>query len=387
MQQNNPTVLLATGTMNAGGTETLIMEILRHQTGRVRNVLLLHYQGQIQNGMFDEEIRSLGIEIVYIPSVGDLGINGYCKKFKEVVDALGGADIIHSHLNASGGIICKAAKMAGIKHRICHCHADIRFKGSRIANMKSELSLQIQRLLFVNRYATDFWACSHEAWVRLFYPWKKEVVIPNMIDVQKYLSSSAEKDVAKVAIGLEGKLVVGSVGRVARIKNYELALKAVAILNKQGIEIHYVCYGRFDANKDVYCAELLALAEKFEITDKIHFMGNTTNVARDIKSFDVFMMPSTTEGFGMAAIEAQAAGIPSLLSTGVPRIVDVELGLAKFLDLDPKIWAEEIEKMVQEAHQSHLIPHTRIIEAFDKKGYNSVSMVRTIEDKYIELCR
>ena len=120
-------------------------------------------------------------------------------------------------------------------------------------------------------------------------------------------------------------------GRVARIKNYELILKAIAILNKQGCETHFVCYGRFDAQKDAYCKELQQLSDSLGITDKVHFKGNTINVTHDIKAFDVFLMPSITEGFGMAAIEAQAAGIPTLLSIGIPRIVDVGLGLVKFM--------------------------------------------------------
>ncbi len=382
--QHKLTILIATGIMNAGGTETLIMEILRHETKRVRNVLLLHYHGQIQKGMFDDEIRELGIEILYIPSIRDLGISGYCRKFKEVVNNLGGVDIIHSHLNASGGIICKAAKMAGIKHRICHCHADIRYKGSELQKLKSELSLQVQRLLFVNRYANHFWACSHEAWKRLFYPWKKEVVIPNMIDVWKYLSTSEQKLQAKKEIGLENKFVVGSVGRVARIKNYELAIYATAQLNNKGKETYFVCYGRFNAKSDAYYLELMQLVDKLNVKDKILFMGNTTNVAHDIKAFDVFLMPSTTEGFGMAAIEAQAAGLPTLLSTGVPRIVDVELGLASFLPIEVDTWANKIEKC-RDVKLGE-ISHKAIIRAFDKRGYNSVTMVREIENKYLDIC-
>ena len=384
--QNKPTVLIATGTMNAGGTETLIMEILRHQTGRVRNVLLLHYQGHIQEGMFDDEIKALGVEMLYIPSVGDLGIRGYCRKFKEVVCSLGRVDIIHSHLNASGGVICMAAKMAGIKHRICHCHADIRFKGSRLQNLKSEILLQLQRLLFVNRYANHFWACSHEAWRRLFYPWKNEVVIPNMIDVEKYLSTKEQKVLAKAAIGMDNKFIVGSIGRVARIKNYELAIKAIAQLNDDGVEIHFVCYGRFDADNDAYCQELLQLAEDLNIVDKVHFMGNTANVACDIKAFDVFLMPSTTEGFGMAAIEAQAAGIPTLLSVGIPHVVDVELDLVKFLPLKPELWAKTVSDELAKIGNLHPIDHDLILSAFNKCGYNSVTMVREIENKYLDIC-
>lgn len=383
MDLHKPTVLIATGIMNAGGTETLIMEMLRHQTGRMHYILMIHCQGDIPKGIFDDEIRLLGVEMAYIPSVGSLGIKGYCRKFKEIVDSFGQVDIVHSHLNANGGIICMAAKRAGIKHRISHCHADICFKGSTISKVKNELSLQVLRL-YVNYYSNHFWACSHAAWKRLFYPWKKEVVIPNMINAEKYLSFPEDKEKAKSAIGLEGKFIVGSIGRVARIKNYELALKAVALLNQQGHETHFICYGRFDAEIDKYCAELLALSQSLKIADKVHFMGNTNHVAEVIKAFDVFLMPSTTEGFGMAAIEAQAAGIPTLLSDGVPRIVDIEVGLAMFLPIsNAQIWSDAII----EGKDIERPSNQRILEGFNKKGYNSVAMVREIENKYIELCQ
>lgn len=381
--QDLPTVVIATGVMNAGGTETLIMEMLRHRTGWVRYVMMIHYQGVIPVGIYDEEIRRMGVEMVYIPSVGALGVNGYCRKFKEVVAEIGRVDIVHSHLNANGGIICMAAKKAGICHRISHCHADIRFKGSRFQNLKSELSLQVLRL-YVNHYSNHFWACSHAAWKRLFYAWKREVVIPNMINVEAYLSSPSEKEVAKAAVGMENKFVVGAVGRVARIKNYELAIRVVALLKEQGRDVHFVCYGRFDPERDIYCAKLVRLAEALKVSDRTHFKGNTTEVPRYIKAFDVFLMPSITEGFGMAAIEAQAAGIPVLLSDGVPQIVDVGVGLATFLPVNNvQAWAEAIVRARESARPENNV----IVEAFDHMGYNSVTMVKKIEEKYIEICQ
>lgn len=386
--QNKPTILIATGVMNAGGTETLIMEMLRHQSGRVRNILLLHHKkGETQKGIYDDEIKALGIEVLHIPSIGDLGIHKYCRIFKKVVNDIGGVDIIHSHLNASGGIICMAAKMAHIKYRICHCHADIRFKGSKMQNIKDEMSLQLQRLLFINLYPNHFWACSHEAWKRLFFPWKKEVIIPNMIDVGKYISNPKQKQEAKNAIGMKGHYIVGAVGRVTRIKNYEFAIKVIAKLNNEGKDIDFVCYGRYNEENDAYCKELKLLAERLNIADKIHFMGNTTNVAHDIKAFDVFLMPSTTEGFGMAAIEAQAAGIPTLLSIGIPRIVDVGLNLAKFLPLETGEWIRAISNYYNmKDNNLQLIDTKAIISAFNKRGFNSANMVKQIENKYLEIC-
>lgn len=380
MDCNRPTILIATGIMNAGGAETLIMEMLRHQTGRVHFILMIHHQGEIQKGLFDDEIRSLGIPVVYIPSVGMLGVKGYCKKFKEVVAVWGPIDIIHSHLNANGGIICMAAKQAGIQHRISHCHADICFKGSPFNIVKNELLLQALRF-YVNHFSNHYWACSHAAWRRLFYPWKQEVIIPNMIDAQLYLSLPGEKEEVKDEMGLGGKYIVGSIGRVAPIKNYELAIEAVSVLNRRGEETYFVCYGRLD--NDTYLAKLLDMAANLNISDKILFMGNTTIVAHVIKAFDVFLMPSTTEGFGMAAIEAQAAAIPTLLSDGVPGIVDLEVGLVKFLPVtNAKVWADAIIKT-----KEYIKPDSQLIlDSLNKKGYNSVTMVNKLENNYLALC-
>ena len=76
--------------------------------------------------------------------------------------------------------------------------------GNRANNLKEEVKLQVLRI-FVNKYSNHYWACSHEAWKRLFYFWKKEVVVPNMIDVQKYLSTSKQKQEVKATIGMKGK--------------------------------------------------------------------------------------------------------------------------------------------------------------------------------------
>ena len=131
-QATKPTVVIATGTMNTGGTESLIMEILRQSTGRVRYVLLIHQNGPIVHGVYDSKIRQLGVDMRNIGSIGSLGVSGYIKAFTKAMAEIGHVDIVHSHLNASGGIIALAAKKCGIKYRICHCHADIRYPGGII---------------------------------------------------------------------------------------------------------------------------------------------------------------------------------------------------------------------------------------------------------------
>lgn len=374
---NKPIVVVATGVMNAGGTETLIMETFRHNSNRVRYILLIHYEKEIPTGVFDEEIKRLGIEIRYIPSVGSLGIKGYLRAFKQFSDSVGNIDIVHSHLNAVGGVIALAAKKAGVKHRICHCHADIHYTGNLINRLKSELSLTILKGV-IDIYATDRWACSQAAWKRLFMPWRKKVVIDNMIDTRKYLATPEKRKAAKQKFGLNDRFVVGAVGRVAPIKNYEIILKALV-----NTDTHFVCFGRFDIN-NAYYKSLDTLARSLNVSDRVHWMGNSNNVTDDIHCIDLFVMPSFTEGFGMAAIEAQAASLPSLLSTGVPQIVDTGLGLVKRLDAnDISLWYKEIKNF----NSNGIIPDRIVLDKFEKSGFDSPSAVKKIEDKYLEISK
>lgn len=372
-------VLIATGTMNAGGAETLIMEMLRYKSECFRYILLVHHEDAITSGMYDQEIIALGVPVLYIPSVGSIGVSAYSRIFQERIAEIGPVDVIHCHLNAVGGIIAMAAKKAGIRCRIVHCHADITYTGNRISILLNEAKLALMKR-YVNLYATAYWACSEAAGMRLFDPGKHVTLIPNVIDVEKYRCSNEKRGATKRRLGLEGRFVIGSVGRITPIKYYEFVFDVLAELNSQGITAEFACFGR--AVNDGYFQSLIEMAKAYGLEKQVHFMGNSNQVAEDIACFDVFLMPSKSEGFGMAAIEAQAAGIPSIVSDGVPIIVDVGLGLICFLPYDAALWAKtimEIKDMERPSDQE-------IISSFNHHGYNSPSAVRMIEKEYRRLC-
>lgn len=372
------TVLIATGVMNAGGAETLIMELLRKKQAHMRYVLLIHHSGPVAEGVYDAEIRALGVPMYYIPAVGAVGMRRYTKLFRERVLEIGGVDILHSHLNAIGGIIARAAEKAGIRRRIIHCHADITYTGSRRSIAVSELKLRYLKR-YVRRFGTDFWACSEAAGRRLFDS-SPAVVIPNVIDVPRYLGSPEKTAAAKRRLGLTQELILGAVGRIAPIKNYELALETLAVLRKQGVDAAFVCYGRV-ANEDYY-RRLCGLTEERKLSEYVHFPGNSEKISEDMAAFDVFLMPSKSEGFGMAAIEAQAAGIPAAVSTGVPEIVDVGLGTIRFLPPDPEQWAQAISELRQAVPPDR----ERILAAFRQHGFDAACAVQDIEKRYREIC-
>lgn len=375
LENDKPTVVIVNGIMNAGGTETLIMEMLRHSTGRVRYIMLIHYKNEISKGVYDDEIKELGIPIYYIPSPGDIGLKRYLSEFKSIINIIGGADIVHSHLNGVGGIVAIAGKYAGIRHRICHCHADIHFTGSVLRRFRQEISLLAMKSL-IECFATQRWACSSVAWHRLFMPWRRKVVIDNMIDVKKYITSHKKRMFAKKRFGFSNEKIIGSVGRVAPIKNYEIILRTLV-----GTNYHFVCFGRFDRNNE-YCKSLVKLSEALNVAPRVHWLGNSDNISEDIHLIDLFVMPSFTEGFGIAALEAQAAGLKCLLSSGIPSKVDVGLGLVSFLNpTQLNLWQDAINKGIR----SEIIPEDTILEYFKTCKFDSRTKVKEIENRYLAL--
>ncbi len=354
-----------TGVMNAGGAETLIMELLRHKPSDANIHLVLHSANDDYSGVFDDEIKRLGIPVAYLPSLGRVGIKQYVANFKKLTQAIGCPDIVHSHLNAVGGFIAMAAKSCGIPHRIIHCHADITYHGSLWQKTKSEIGLSIMKVV-VNHFGNHFWACSENAARRLFYKSKKTTTIPNAINVNAFINSAQKRKEERERLGVSSEcLLVGAVGRIAPIKNYGVILRAMSKLIGQGCNVRFVCYGR--PMDEEYYQELGRQVIHLNLKDYVLFLGNCSRVPEAISAFDAFVMPSITEGLGISALEAQAASLPTLLSTGIPPETDVGLDLIQRISPDDVDgWANAISSC-----KRRFIPEQKIKDAFARCGYDS----------------
>ncbi|MFL6676813.1 MAG: glycosyltransferase, partial [Burkholderiaceae bacterium] len=103
-----------------------------------------------------------------------------------------------------------------------------------------------------------------------------------------------------------GALVVGSVGRLVAVKNYGLLLRAVAA---SGLDIHLVLAGEGPER-----AALTALAASLGIASRVHLLGHCDDVDRVLGAFDMFVLPSISEGMSNTLLEAMAAGVPPVAS-------------------------------------------------------------------------
>lgn len=338
-------VLQVVGTMNRGGAESMLMDILRNKPEYVHFDFLVNTNPRNHTavGSFDDEILSHGCAIRHIGSPLRLGPIKYIRLFKKIVDELH-PDVVHIHLNAKSGLIALAARLAGIKKIIVHCHANIKFSGSLIYRIFNESEMWLQKWL-IGWFATDFWGCSLEANKRLFRGkhYARSVVINNAISCDAYRKvTDVQIKYVRDSFRLPpDAIVLGNVGRIVPNKGIAHVVDVLAVLKTRCNNAHFVVVGRNDARE--YVDDMMQHADEIGVSDKIHFLGERSDIPIVMHTFDVFVGTAIREGFGLVAVEAQAAAVPCVLYKGFPKSVDMNLGLTTFLDdFDATRWAESI---------------------------------------------
>lgn len=384
MNKKTLKVLHVTGAMNRGGAEVMLMDIYRHISNNVHFDFLVNYKINtgIQKGEFDDEIIEKGGEIKYIGAQWDIGPFKYIKAFKKIVNELGMPDVVHIHLNAKSGVIALAAKRAGIKKIIVHSHGDLVFKGSFIKNLFGVVELKVQKVL-IAFFATDFWGCSPLAIKSLFYKKKIErghtVIINNATNVDEYLKITESETLAlKKKLNIDTtKIVIGAVGRLVRRKNIGFVIDVLAELNKRNIDFVFVNVGKVDDEN--YFKEINLKISKHQLSNKIINLGLRDDIPLVMSTFDVFVSPAYNEAFGMVAAEAQAAGLPCVLSTEFPSTIDMNLNLVSFISkFDSNLWSDKI----LEVNNNKCYDKKRIKEEFINLNFDISDNVKSLEKLY-----
>jgi glycosyltransferase involved in cell wall biosynthesis len=122
---------------------------------------------------------------------------------------------------------------------------------------------------------------------------------------------------ARNGLGIDAHtIVIGSVGRMVAVKNYPLLLKAVAALGRRDVCLLMVGEG---------CerVSLKSLAAQLGVTAQVRFLGHRDDVRALLPGFDIFVLPSLSEGLSNTLLEAMAAGVACVASDvgGNPEII------------------------------------------------------------------
>jgi glycosyltransferase involved in cell wall biosynthesis len=311
--------------MNRGGMESRLMDIYRYIDRE--KVQFDFYSCRHTPGAFDDEIVSLGGKIYYNAPLTVKNLLAIPRRFLSFLNNHRDYLIVHCHLNQWCGLVLLGALRANVPIRIAHSRNS--FEGVGEKNI-------IRRIVKipVNRTATHRFAVSMKAAEWLYG--RKEVasgnvrILPNAINTRKYLFNHITREKVRKDLGLSDKLVVGHIGRLTSQKNHKFLLKVFSeiVLLEPNSVLLLVGKGELEESIKNQCSDL-------GIEDKVRFLGVRSDVPE--------LFPSFYEGLPGVILEAQAAGLPCVISdkiTREARITDLVEYLS--LSISAKEWAETV---------------------------------------------
>lgn len=292
----------------------------------------------VEESIFTEKLRNLGIRFFELS--GNRNHMGKNRKLFLQLAKERHYDVLHVNAFHGGSFYyLHLAKRVNIPVRIAHGHC-AGLNSGKYAWLKG-LIHQCAKKIFA-RDATNLWACSGTAGI-FMYPKDKRYqdmyrIIPDGIDIERFRFQKKQRLDMRREMGLSDRLVVGTVGRLCREKNQIFLLDVFFHVLKVHPDSTLLFVGE-GAEYD----RLMQRAKELNIEQNVIFYGATSHVERLLWAMDVFVFPSLVEGLGLAAIEAQAAGLPILCSDAIPAEAHI-LSTVQSMSLKypPEKWAQAV---------------------------------------------
>lgn len=281
-------------------------------------------------------------------------------------------DIIHVHgSSAIMSIELLAAKIAGVKVRIAHS------RNTKADNAKKDNML---RPLFNHLY-TEGMACGEEAGRWLFGD-KPFTVVHNGKDFKKFSYDSDTRIEQRNRLHLDGKKVVGHVGRINAQKNHEFLINVFFEFEKRNPDAILYLIGGGPLTE-----ERKKQVEELGISEKVIFAGSVNDVPERLQAMDIMVFPSLYEGLPNVVLEWQAEGLPCLISDKITKECATS-DLVKFASIedDPKIWADKMEQMLEQ-FTDRKEQAKRGTQALKENGFDIVDATKQLENIYLKLAK
>lgn len=306
----------------------------------------------------EEKYKKIGVKIFGLPLKKQNFIKYLYLLNKIIKD--GQFDVVHAHVNYWGFISLFIAKNRGVKTRIAHVHGI--FKKNLIIKVFS---------YFTIKNSTIRLACSIQAGKSIYGNLNFDV-LANGVDVKKFkYESNVRKKIREKYKICEDDFVVGHVGRFYEVKNHFFIIRLFFEFLKINKKAKLMLVGSGTLLDDVK-----VMVRNLKIEDNVIFLGSVKKIYEIYNAFDVFVLPSISEGFGMVVLEAQCNGLKCIVSSGVPREIAITNNVV-FLPLDDNDrWLSELKKYsVNNSRNS-------FCDVISKKGYDIRTNNKKLEKIY-----
>jgi len=345
------------GSMAPTGIGNFIMNVYRHiDREKVQFDFIVHEKREVN---YDAEIESMGGHLFYVTRKAD----SKWKNFRDIrrVVKQGNYDVVFRHTDtAMVAVDLLAAKLGGGKgvRLIPHSH------NTFTPNEK------LHRLFkpMLNHLATERFACSVDAGKYLFGD-KPYEVIWNGIDIPRFVFSEEKRKRIRTEWSVCDKKVIGHVGNFMKPKNHTFMLDVFQELHKQDPNTVLVFVGNGDLH-----SQIVEKIKDYGLHNAVILTGVRNDTDMLLQGMDMFFFPSLYEGMPIALVEAQAAGLPCLISDVITDDVVVTDKVRKMsLAQSPSEWADAARCLLEKGERHDTSEQIR------RGGFDVMDLARRYE--------
>lgn len=323
---------------------------------------------------YADEIKNLGGEVFF--SYNPLSLRtiisacNYNKKFFEKYAKKYVA--VHLHSPTICEMTIKYASQFGVRNIIVHSHSSI-FSTNKIKQLISKILIRN-----IKKYGNIFVACSSNAaqflYGKQFCKSHEIKIIYNGIDCKANRFAFDLRRAKRSYYNLTNKTVVLHVSNFSKLKNAFFLISLVKDIIKEQHEIYFIFVGDGPETAQI---------EKYVRDNKIEkyckFVGFSTKINEYVNIADIFALPSLKEGLPVSVIEAQAGGLPCIVSDTVTQ--EVDLGGVKYLNLNKKKWISYISNF----HPKNNDERKKISDKVRDSLFNIERSIKFVENFYLSL--
>lgn len=352
MEQNRPIRVLQVFTiLNLGGAETNLMNYFRHlDPNQLQFDFLVHRE---EEGYYEEEIKAKGSKIFRLRPIHPFTLGKYKKEVDDFFRLhAGDYDIVHGQLSELGVYIYEAAKKYGVPVRIAHSH-----NSKMDMDMKAPFRVWWKHRL--RRSANAFFSCGYESSVWLFGAKNADraFIMNNAVEVERFRPDPETAALYRKELNITSPFSFLHIGRFAPQKNHRFLIAIFAEVVKRLPEAKLFLVGEGELKADI-----VAQVQALKLQDNIIFLGKRGDVNALMQTCNYFLFPSLFEGFSVAFVEAQASGMFSFISDGIPgeSVLLKDQVAVISLKETAAAWAERITEML------------KVTSSRDEKAYEKI---------------
>jgi glycosyltransferase EpsF len=349
-------ILHVFASLNIGGAESRMMDVYRKlDRNKIQFDFITLTQGE---QFFESEIRQLGGKIYRLRNPRETGIITH---FKDLISVMKSCSYqaVHAHTSYHCGFVSFAAAIAGIKIRVSHA----RTTGTIQKGIGSHLNIILGKFL-ISLFSNKKLCISRDAGVFLYgekaLKNTKAIILPNAINLDEYESLDYYDE--NIELQVKDSYIIGHIGRFSEMKNHNFLISVFEQLAKNSEKYKLILIG-----DGVLKSKIQVLVNNKNLNNKVIFTGNRRDIPYLLSKIDVLVLPSIYEGLGGVVIEAQAAGVPCVISNALPKEIDLGLNLVSRVALNDSLnkWACEISSKIGKKLYNRKLIRTH----FEKANY------------------